>query len=172
MIKIILEFLFKIFFPKKEYKNKEILKPSRKKVEEEVKTPVHIPRYMWCLDNGHGKLTNGKRSPRFANGKQLLEYEFNRDIVARITKALHRRGVLYYNVVPETEIGNYLSGRVERVNNLDTELPKMFVSIHANAFGQGWTDPSGIETWYKNGSYESELAAQIFQKHLIRHRLR
>ena len=40
-------------------------------------------RFLWCLDNGHGKLTAGKRSPVFDDGEtQFLEYEFNRDIVA------------------------------------------------------------------------------------------
>ncbi|RMG81689.1 MAG: hypothetical protein D6714_12550, partial [Bacteroidetes bacterium] len=48
-------------------------------------------RYLWCLDNGHGKLQAGKRSPVFRyKGKdvQFFEYEFNRDIVERIMKAL------------------------------------------------------------------------------------
>mgnify|MGYP000817767973 FL=1 len=32
------------------------------------------------IDNGHGRATAGKRSPVWPDGKQLFEYEFNRDI--------------------------------------------------------------------------------------------
>ena len=51
----------------------------------------------WCLDNGHGKKTAGKRSPVFDDGEtQLFEYEFNRDIVRRIIIELDKVGVQYY----------------------------------------------------------------------------
>ena len=33
------------------------------------------------LDNGHGKETKGKRSPKWDDGTQLFEWEFNRAIV-------------------------------------------------------------------------------------------
>ena len=36
---------------------------------------------MILLDNGHGCDTPGKRSPVWPDGRQLLEWEFNRDIV-------------------------------------------------------------------------------------------
>ena len=104
---------------------------------------------------------------------QFREYEFNRDIVARIIKALDEKGVQYYNVVPEVEIGDFLQGRVERANNKRSSLPKLYVSIHSNAGPaasmQDWTEPSinGIETWYYYGSKRGQKLAGIFQKHLI-----
>ena len=156
--------------------------PGEEKVEEQADPtenkpkPVsdHKPRYLWCLDNGHGKNTAGKRSPFFGDGQlQFREYEFNRDIVSRITKALDEKGVKYYNVVPEIEIGDFLQGRVERANNKRSSLPKLYISIHANAGPaasmQDWTAPSvnGIETWYYHGSKRGQKLAGIFQKHLI-----
>ncbi|HFA48178.1 MAG TPA: hypothetical protein ENJ95_04080, partial [Bacteroidetes bacterium] len=66
--------------------------------------PTHKPRYLWCLDNGHGKLQAGKRSPVWQeDGKnvQFFEYEFNRDIVKRIIKELKKKGVKYFDVVPD-----------------------------------------------------------------------
>ena len=50
--------------------------------EPEVPEPT-IPkqRFLWCLDNGHGKLTAGKRSPKLKDGNRFFEYEFNRIIV-------------------------------------------------------------------------------------------
>ncbi|MEM9821629.1 MAG: N-acetylmuramoyl-L-alanine amidase [Bacteroidota bacterium] len=137
----------------------------------EVK-PAHKARYLWCLDNGHGQLTKGKRSPKLPNGDQLLEYRFNRDIVKRIIKALDEIGVQYFNVVPEVDTDNFLEGRVKRANKKSAELPKLFVSIHANAapapHGK-WSNPkvSGIETWYFHNSSRGRKMAAIFQKHLI-----
>ncbi len=127
-------------------------------------------RYVWCLDNGHGKFTAGKRSPKMSNGKRLLEYEFNRDIVARIIPQLEAKGIHFYNVVPEVEVDNFLAGRVLRANNLAVDRKKIFVSIHSNAgpapAGE-WTTVNGIETWFFHGSRTGKKIAAIFQKHLI-----
>lgn len=141
--------------------------------EEETK-PKHTPRYLWCLDNGHGKQTAGKRSPVFDDGKtQLFEYEFNRDIVARIIEKLEETGVKYFNVVPEVDIDNFLEGRVNRANSKKSDLVKIFVSIHSNAApaasSKSWAadNISGIETWYYYQSNKGKKVASIFQKHLI-----
>ena len=45
-----------------------------------------MSRLRILLDNGHGQETPGKRSPVWADGSQLFEYEFNRDIVRRIAR--------------------------------------------------------------------------------------
>ncbi|MFN7117634.1 MAG: N-acetylmuramoyl-L-alanine amidase [Saprospiraceae bacterium] len=136
--------------------------------------PKHKPRYLWCLDNGHGKKTPGKRSPLFDDGKtRFMEYEFNRDIVKRIIEQLDEVGVKYFNVVPEVDIDDFLAGRVERANNKKSELPKLFVSVHSNASPAAnmntWGLPtvSGIETWYYHGSRRGQKLAAIFHKYLI-----
>lgn len=134
--------------------------------------PGHRQRYLWCLDNGHGKLTKGKRSPVLDDGKtQFFEYEFNRDIVRRITEKLDEIGVAYYNVVPEIDVDNFLEGRVARANTKRSELPKIYLSIHSNAgptrTPNDWTTASGIETWFFHGSTKGRKLAGIFQKELI-----
>ena len=134
--------------------------------------PKHTPRYLWCLDNGHGKQTKGKRSPVLEDGKQFFEYEFNRDIVKRIIAALDEKGVKSFNVVPEVDTDNFLEGRVQRANSKKSNLPKLFVSVHANAApapAGKWSAPSikGIETWFYHGSKKGQKLASIFQKHLI-----
>ncbi len=132
----------------------------------------HIARYMWCLDNGHGSKTKGKRSPVFPDGRQLKEYEFNRDIVKRMMVKLDAIGVQYYNVVPEVDVDNFLEGRVYRANIYKSNLPKLFLSIHSNAapapYGQ-WSAPSisGVETWFFKGNAQGKLIAAIFQKHIV-----
>lgn len=131
-------------------------------------------RFLWCLDNGHGKLTAGKRSPVFDDGvTQFFEYEFNRDIVARIMKALDDRNIAFFNVVPEVDIDNFLEERVKRANNKASDIPKIFVSIHSNAAkarsSKHWTDSnaSGIETWFFHGSQKGKKVASVFQRQIV-----
>lgn len=131
-------------------------------------------RYLWCLDNGHGKFTRGKRSPIFDDGiTQLLEYEFNRDIVRRVADQLDDHGIAHFNVVPEIDVNDFLQERVNRANNKKSDIPKIFVSIHANAApaksSKDWAADSisGIETWYFHNSKKGRKVASVFQKHLI-----
>lgn len=129
---------------------------------------------MWCLDNGHGRRTPGKRSPLFDDGKtRFFEFEFNRDIVRLIREELDKRGVRYFITVPEVDIDDFLKGRVDRANNLQSDLPKIFVSVHANAgpapTPESWSPANGIETWFFHGSKRSQKLASVFQKYLIQH---
>lgn len=157
-----------------ETEEEESEEESEEVIEEEE--PTHEQRYLWCLDNGHGSLSAGKRSPKFTyegEETQFFEYEFNRDIVRRIKEALDEKGVAYYIVVPEVEIGNILKERVARANNKKSDLTKIFVSVHANAGptapGSDWSREStkGIETWHYFNSKTGKKLASTFQKHLI-----
>lgn len=132
------------------------------------------PRFLWCLDNGHGKLQPGKRSPLFDDGKtRFFEYEFNRDVVVRIMKALDKHGVKYFDVVPDfNEVGSFLAERVDRANKKKSDLPKIYVSVHSNAgpaAENAWIEDSirGAETWYAQNSTRGKKLAAVFQKHII-----
>ncbi len=142
--------------------------------EEQPAEPEPQGRYLWCLDNGHGRQTPGKRSPLFDDGEtRFMEYEFNRDIVARIIKQLDREGISYFITVPEVDIDDFLKGRVDRANVKESKLPKIFVSIHSNAAparsSEDWAPDSisGIETWFYHGSKSGQRLASVFQKHLV-----
>lgn len=104
------------------------------------------------LDAGHGKDTPGKRSPVWADGSQLFEYEFNRDQVRRIALLLPK-GFTYILVPELTDIP--LWQRVRRVNLVAARNPNiLLVSIHANAGGgTGW------EVWTSPGQTESDQHA-------------
>lgn len=135
---------------------------------------LHEQRFLWCLDNGHGKLTSGKRSPVFDDGKtQFFEYEFNRDIVKRIIEKLDVLGIAYFNVVPQVDVGNILEERVNRANAKQSNLTKIYLSIHSNAApapsSKSWASPNinGIETWHYHGSSKGQRIAAVFQKHLL-----
>jgi len=137
---------------------------------EDPPTPSRVPRYLWCLDNGHGKATAGKRSPEFEDGSQLFEYELVRDIVARMITALDKEGVKYFNVVPEVEGDIGLGTRCARANDKSSSLDKIYLSVHANANGRsGWNPAEGLETWYHRNSKKGVRIASAFQKHLMEH---
>ena len=109
------------------------------------------------LDNGHGINTLGKRSPVWADGTQLFEYEFNRDIVKRIHDKLSKLNIDSHILVPEDlDIG--LTKRARRANSIYIEHPDAFlISVHANAGGgTGW------ECFTSPGKTTSDYIANIF----------
>lgn len=110
------------------------------------------------LDNGHGNNTAGKRSPVWSDGKQLFEYEFNRDIVRRIAAQLDAAGIPYRILVPEeTDIS--LGERCRRANTIYTETGGncFLLSIHANAGGgTGW------EVYTSPGQTPADAIATVF----------
>lgn len=137
-------------------------------IPELPKPQQHKAKYHWCLDNGHGEDTPGKRSPEFEDGSRMFEYEFTRDINRRIMARLDEIGVKYTNIVPELKDIS-LKERCIRANDLATDLPKIYLSIHANAAGAGtWTTASGMECWYMVGSTRGQKLASVFQFHLIK----
>lgn len=87
------------------------------------------------LDNGHGIDTPGKRSPKWPDGSQLFEYEFNRNIVSRVASGLAALDIPYYILVPELNDIS-LAERCKRANRYSDAL---LISIHGNAGGgTGW----------------------------------
>lgn len=87
------------------------------------------------LDNGHGYNTEGKRSPIWGDGTQLLEYEFNRDVVRRIKTKLDLFGIENVVLVPESYDVS-LGERCRRANSIyDNRKDAILISIHANAGG-------------------------------------
>ena len=88
------------------------------------------------LDPGHGVETAGKRSP----DGSYLEHEFNLDMAYRVRDILGWYGVRAV-LTREGEHDVSLERRVDIANdiaNLD-----LFVSLHSNASGTGWTAPAG-----------------------------
>jgi N-acetylmuramoyl-L-alanine amidase len=117
------------------------------------------------LDNGHGKDTPGKRSPEGMLAKKgevvFHEFEFNRDIVQRVSKFLIEAGIQYKILVPElSDVTLY-----ERVQRVEKEFSNksfdfFLISVHADAFeankGTGWSAYTSI------GETESDKIAEIF----------
>jgi N-acetylmuramoyl-L-alanine amidase len=108
------------------------------------------------LDPGHGAETIGKRSP----DESLLEYAFNRDMAARIKAHLERHGVTaLLTVYDDTDMP--LADRCKVANESGADI---FVSLHANAYGDGkkWMKQNGWEIFvYKEGSFSEQFARAI-----------
>lgn len=119
--------------------------------------------YHVILDSGHAKVTAGKRSPDGG----LLEWEFNNDMQYRIKKRLEQLGIVVYLVNPNPESGSEVSlaSRVSRANNYWADRGKpstLYVSLHANAAGGGWSSARGVEVYSASScSSNSDKAAKI-----------
>ena len=128
------------------------------------------------IDNGHGILTKGKRSP----DGQLLEYAYTRDLARQIVKILESRGYDSELLVPEDD-DIPLSERVRRVNEIcltyepswpaPTGHPNVIlISLHLNAAGDGtkWMNATGWSCYTCKGQTQSDTLANCLYEAAIK----
>ena len=127
-------------------------------------------KYLWILDPGHGGMidgeyqTAGKRSPRFADNTVLYEGELNRALAARIDQSCKAAGIDSLILVPEDEDIS-LKERVRRANELyKVDKRAVYLSIHANAFGDDWNKAHGWSCYTSKGETRSDEIATIFYR--------
>lgn len=114
-----------------------------------------------CIDAGHAKSTAGKRSFDGA----LLEYEFNRDVAKRLKYHLERHGIkTMFSCDLDTPKDIHVRTRCKTANNAKADL---FISVHANAYGDTWNDANGWEIFYCKGSTNGKRLAECIQKESI-----
>ncbi len=118
-----------------------------------------------AIDDGHGMETAGKRSPAFSDGSVMRENEFNRAVVSYLHDELIRNGFSVMLTAPEdTDIS--LATRVQRANDAHADY---FISVHANAFGNGWNDANGVESFvYALNDAKTTSLARCVQHELVR----
>ena len=112
------------------------------------------------IDNGHGLMTAGKRSP----DGQFREPFYNREIAKRVVSDLRDRGLDAELLVPEDDDIS-LAERVRRVNAACFLLGKqnvILVSIHVNAAGSGskWLNATGWSVYTCKGQTASDKLAE------------
>lgn len=121
------------------------------------------------IDNGHGNNTPGKRSPYSAHGikpaMDFYEYEWNREIAARIVDELLSMGYDAELLVPE-ENDVSLKERVRRINEFCDENGAsnvIMISIHSNAMGDGsaWMKGRGWSAYTTKGKTVSDKLADF-----------
>ena len=120
------------------------------------------------IDNGHGKNTNGKRSPYSANSVEppidFMEYLWNREISDRVVNELFKFGYNVSKLTPE-DIDISLTERVSRVNKICSEYGKenvILISIHSNSAGDGskWMSAKGWSVYTSKGQTNSDKLAE------------
>ena len=129
--------------------------------------------YVWILDNGHGGIidgvyqTSGKRSPKWEDGTQLFEGEFNRAVVKRIIKMCEKDGIECINLV-DKEKDLSLRWRTDKANDIYRERQQsdgkkcIYVSIHANGFNK--ESAHGWSVYTTVGETKSDKIAQILHE--------
>lgn len=119
-----------------------------------------ICKMKFIIDAGHGYNTPGKRSPA-----GMREFEFNRE-AAQVVKEnllLYENIEVFFTHSDSEDVS--LKRRTDFANGLRGDV---FLSIHANAFGNGWTAPSGIETYvHKTRPDKAVQLANTIQNRLI-----
>lgn len=169
--------LFKMFTKKQEPEENvineqpQIQEQQEPQSEENVLSSATEPSVVYnqnmvmLLDNGHAKSTPGKRSPVWEDGYQFFEYEFNRDVVARIASKLDELGIRYEIITPELEKDIKLTERAKRVNAFCKKYGKsncFLISVHANASGKGdWMKARGWSAYTTKGATTSDKYANI-----------
>ena len=112
------------------------------------------------IDNGHGLMTAGKRSP----DGLFREPFYNREIAKLVVSDLKDRGLDAELLVPEDDDIS-LAERVRRVNAACFLLGKqnvILVSIHVNASGNGskWLNATGWSVYTCKGQTASDKLAE------------
>ena len=112
------------------------------------------------IDNGHGLMTAGKRSP----DGQFREAFYNREIAKRVVSNLRDRGLDAELLVPEDDDIS-LAERVRHVNAACFLMGKqnvILVSIHVNAAGTGskWLNATGWSGYTCKGQTASDKLAE------------
>lgn len=113
------------------------------------------------IDNGHGQETPGKRSPVWKDGRQLFEWEFNRDLARRIVLKCYRAGIRSVRLVPES-FDVTLDERCKRANLWYDRCGGdcILLSIHANAGGG-----TGFEVYTSPGQTKADpIATKLIEQ--------
>lgn len=116
------------------------------------------------IDAGHGPDTSGKRSP----DGSLREYQFNSAVARYVADTLlHGYEGVDILLTHDDSRDVPLKERTDRANAWKADL---FVSIHANAAGDGgWNSAQGIETFvYETRPPAAVALANAVQRQLIR----
>ena len=123
------------------------------------------------LNAGHGKETPGKCSPKTADGKQLFEWQFTRELSKRIKVTCDQLGI---NCI-QANTDDTDPALTTRANNINKIVRKeaekgnqcVMIDLHGNAAGSNgqWAKGTGWEIWTTEGTTKSDEFAKLFLKH-------
>lgn len=116
----------------------------------------------------HGLYTPGKRSP----DDSLREFMFNLAVFNYLKTGLEQytdsKGNEVSVIGVHDQTGKKDISLAERAKQVNKINPNLHLDIHANAFGNGWNEANGIETFvYKKSLKEAVKIAESVQKELV-----
>jgi N-acetylmuramoyl-L-alanine amidase len=124
-------------------------------------------RTLVILDAGHGIDTPGKRSPVWKDGTQLFEWEFNRAVVAIISRYLTASNISNIKLVV-SDVDVSLKARSSQINELYEKYKDTYfvylLSIHGNAANS--PRANGIEAFTTEGITVCDKIADMYLKEL------
>ncbi len=112
------------------------------------------------IDAGHGPATPGKRTP---DGR-MREFHFNAAVAELVKKQLstEEHNVLFSHR-PDKDVPLF-----ERTRFANRSGADLFVSIHANASGEGFNAAEGIESFiYPGASIKTRKIGELLQQSLV-----
>jgi len=121
-----------------------------------------------AIDAGHSFITAGKRTPKFADGSFMHEFAFNSIVADRLDLFLRNAGIkTYYTFDPKGQTDFGYNKRVDMANQWGADL---YVSIHANAIGDGvhFNNSYGILFLAHEGKPDHVEFAQMLIEELAR----
>lgn len=114
--------------------------------------------FLILWDPGHGKDTLGKRSPKWPDQKQLLEWEWTREL-AIFCKSKADEKELNSKILVTERLDVSLQERCRREHEEYKKNPNtIFVSLHGNAFGAN--NVTGFEVFTSPGVTDSDKLAR------------
>src|SRR5690625_498253 len=124
-----------------------------------------------CIDAGHGRNTAGKRTPPFKDGSFMKEFEFNVKVAEYLAEELKKYKnveIMFTHDHPSGKRDVPLKERTDKSNRWKADL---FVSIHANAYGDGknFNSANGTSTFIHNIVPQRTIdIAQAIHRQLIK----
>ena len=110
-----------------------------------------------CLDPGHGGTEDYNASP----DGNLYEHKLTLNLAQRVKRELDRHGVKVI-MTRETDETVSLSRRATIAN---TQKADLFVSLHSNASGTGWSNAKGLCVYtYAAGGKRGEAADMLLER--------
>lgn len=116
-----------------------------------------------AVDAGHGPQTAGKRTP----DDSMREFHFN-SVVARYVRSELEEYEGVAVLFTHADDGSRDVPLKERTDKANAWKADILVSIHANAYGSGWNDARGIETFvYSPRPAAAVRLAEAVQQNLL-----
>lgn len=134
-----------------------------------TKTKIVNQNYYYLLDSGHGYRDEscGHKAVIEDDGRCFHEWIFNWEVRRHLANMLDSSGIKYIFVNSNVNSDMPIQLRAKKANNIKTAIPKVYISIHANASNmekKGWEDVEGFEVFSPEtkyiikGSYKNKKA--------------